>query len=71
METIYDFMRLACDDGSTEITVYDLNESVEDNVYEGEYKGIPVEYDDMEVMSWELLTRDGESCICFNVDTSR
>jgi hypothetical protein len=68
LRTIYDFVNLCCEKNSLEIIVYDLSKEV--NVYEGEYRNIPFMYKNMEILSWELTTRNDEQCICFNIDTS-
>lgn len=69
--TVYDFCDLAVDD-SYLLTIYDMNSSVEDEVFLGEMRdAMHSEFEGYEVLSFEVSgTLDGQGMICLNIDTT-
>ena len=63
---VYDFCGL-CTDESVDVSIYDMNGDVEDEVFTGSMRGaMESEWADFEVGSFDL-TPDG---LCLNIDTS-
>ena len=64
--SVYDFCGL-CTDESVDVSIYDMNEEVEEEVFAGSMRGaMESEWADFEVDSFDL-TPDG---LCLNIDTS-
>lgn len=63
--TVYDFCFL-CTDDSNEICIYDMNENVEDEVFNGTMdEAMYSDYSDCEVLSFDYY--GGE--LCLNIET--
>lgn len=68
MMTLYDLREMFIDD-SQMIRIYDI--AKEDNIYEGEFRDIPDEYEDYEISSIDSVypTINFDGYITINIDT--
>ena len=64
---VFNFLSL-CTDDTAEVRIYDMNPSVENEVFKGSmWDAQQGAFSDWEVLSFDLDPRDG---LCLNIDTS-
>ena len=65
MITVYDFLDLCIEKSFQTVALYDMDSG--EIVYKGSAEDVPYEYSEMEVWSWDCLTK-GSDVFTINID---